>query len=248
MKKLIAALAVMMSIVLLFGSPTWADSRIYLPLVFRPARPTSTPSPTPSDTPAPPARPTDEPTATQTPSPTPSTTATATSTPTPTNSLTATATATTTQTPTRTATPTSTATHTPTRTPDPTATPTWPITINDVIDYLDGRGRIYSGENPPVYLGFISSSCYWSESIVYRYGDYGSRYSSTSISNPYGPYGSPYSPQSAFNRYASYPPAILTWDGYQWLFWAYVTNNPYKYPRIDSAYLLAYLRWKGACP
>ena len=203
---------------------------VMFPLVFKPP---ATSTPTPTDTPLP--------TSTPTTTPSPPATDTATVTPTPTNSPTATST------PTSTATPSSIASHTPSPSPTPSPTATHPITINDVIDYLDGRGLIYSGENAPVYLGTISSRCYWSESIVNEYGRYGSEYSSVSISNEYGRYGSPYSSYSAFNEYASHPPGILTWDGYQWLFWAYVTNNPYKSPRMDSAYLLAYLRWKGGC-
>ena len=228
MRKLVLFLTFLLSLFLLpvAQATTLASSHIYLPLILRgipPATPTPRASPSPSGTPT--LRPT--PTMTAGRSSTPSPTATAPFTPRPTN----------------------TATRTPTftlnRTPSPTQTRG--PTINDLIDYLDGVGLLYSDEAQPVYLGTVSSNCYSSDSIVNKYGSYGSEYSSTSISNEFGRYGSPYSSYSAFNDYALHPPAVWTWDGYQWLFWTYVTSNPYKYPRIDSAYFLAYLRWKGGC-
>jgi len=52
---------------------------------------------------------------------------------------------------------------------------------------------------------------------------------------------------SAFSKYASHPPVVYVWDGYQWRGFAYVTINHYKLPRLDAAYLMAYLRVKGGC-
>ncbi|MCR9055621.1 MAG: hypothetical protein NXI26_27620 [bacterium] len=58
------------------------------------------------------------------------------------------------------------------------------------------------------YLGKLTLNKYDSESIMNRYGSYGSKYSSTSIYNQYGSYGSKYSSLSPYNKYTSTPPLI----------------------------------------
>ena len=42
------------------------------------------------------------------------------------------------------------------------------------------------------FLGMLSSNKYQSDSVINKYGSYGSKYSSTSIFNQYGQYGSRY--------------------------------------------------------
>jgi hypothetical protein len=62
--------------------------------------------------------------------------------------------------------------------------------------------------NDDQYLGKLSLNIYDPESILNRYGSYGSPYSSTSIFNKYSNYGSQYSSLSPFNQFTSTPPAI----------------------------------------
>lgn len=58
------------------------------------------------------------------------------------------------------------------------------------------------------YLGKITNK-YDSESILNKYGTYGSKYNSESIWNKYGEYGSRYSLLSPFNKYSTTPPLII---------------------------------------
>lgn len=59
------------------------------------------------------------------------------------------------------------------------------------------------------FLGMLSSNKYQSDSVINKYGSYGSKYSSTSIFNQYGQYGSRYATYSPFNPYTSTPPQII---------------------------------------
>jgi hypothetical protein len=61
-------------------------------------------------------------------------------------------------------------------------------------------------------LGKINSNKYNRESILNKYGPFGSRYSQTSIFNPYSQYGSKYGPLSINNPMSSIPPEIVV-DG-----------------------------------
>lgn len=115
-----------------------------------------------------------------------------------------------------------------------------------MIDLIDGYGEIWSNDGT-TYLGLVISNCYALDSIVNDYGNYGSSYSSTSIRNPYGLYGSAYSNTSAFNANATEPPVIWIPNGTTYTAYAYATINTYQTPRIDSAYLVAYLQTKGGC-
>jgi hypothetical protein len=58
-------------------------------------------------------------------------------------------------------------------------------------------------------LGKINASKYDRESILNKYGPFGSRYSQTSIFNPYSQYGSKYGPLSINNPMTSTPPEIM---------------------------------------
>ncbi len=84
------------------------------------------------------------------------------------------------------------------------------------------------------FLGIVTSNSYAGDSILNKFGSYGSRYSSTSIFNPYGQYGSKYSSESAFNVYASDPPKIITKDGQ----WAFLTVNSFRTPGVSPWQLL----------
>ncbi len=59
------------------------------------------------------------------------------------------------------------------------------------------------------FLGKITDNKYDNESILNRYGPYGSQYSPTSIFNQYSQYGSPYGQFSIHNPYTSTPPRLL---------------------------------------
>ncbi len=58
-------------------------------------------------------------------------------------------------------------------------------------------------------LGKIDANKYDRESILNKYGPFGSRYSQTSIFNPYSKYGSKYGPLSINNPMTSSPPEIV---------------------------------------
>ena len=62
--------------------------------------------------------------------------------------------------------------------------------------------------NDGQFLGKLCLNIYDPESILNRYGLYGSQYSPTSINNKYSMYGSQYSSLSPFNPYTFTPPSI----------------------------------------
>ncbi len=67
---------------------------------------------------------------------------------------------------------------------------------------------VYAQDMNNTYLGSISNQ-YDSNSILNRYGMYGSKYSSSSIWNEYGQYGGKYGVYSPFNKYSANPPMII---------------------------------------
>jgi hypothetical protein len=115
------------------------------------------------------------------------------------------------------------------------------------IELMDGYALLYSEEATPVYLGLVSSNCYASDSIINDYGTYGSVYAAKSIRNQYGSYGSPYAGYSAFNDFTSTPPIAWMPSQQGYYAFAYITTNTIKSPRVDSTYLIAYLKAKGGC-
>ncbi len=120
------------------------------------------------------------------------------------------------------------------------------MTARELIDWMDGTGELWSSDGK-AFLGLISSDCYASDSIVNKYGSYGDKYTNTSISCPYGPYGDSTSDTSARSTHANHPPVAWMFTGGRWVLQAYVTVNPYLSPRLDTGYLLDYLRAKGRC-
>ncbi|WP_320110330.1 hypothetical protein [Draconibacterium orientale] len=59
------------------------------------------------------------------------------------------------------------------------------------------------------FLGKITSNKYDTESILNKYGTYGSKYSTTSIFNKYSQYGSKYGSYSVNNPYCQTPPKLF---------------------------------------
>lgn len=77
-------------------------------------------------------------------------------------------------------------------------------------------------------LGKITDNRYDSDSILNKYGPYGSQYSNTSIFNPYSPYGSKYGAFSINNPYCGTPPKLFI-NG---RLIGFVTANRYCHDRI----------------
>jgi hypothetical protein len=101
---------------------------------------------------------------------------------------------------------------------------------------LDGF-KIVSSDG--TFLGIISQNVVDSNSITNIVGKYGSIVSSTSIFNIVGEYGSIVSSKSPFNIVADNPPQILDKNGN---FFAYLTKNIVKTPRVDPDELKAALK------
>ena len=80
------------------------------------------------------------------------------------------------------------------------------------------------------YLGCITTNQYDTNSLLYQYGPYGSKYSNTSIFNPYSQYGSTYGQFSINNPYSSTPPQVFI----QGRLLGYVSKNPYVAQRIPT--------------
>ncbi len=72
---------------------------------------------------------------------------------------------------------------------------------------------IFGGTGFKTYLGCLTCNQYDSESVLNKYGLYGSAYSTTSILNKYSQYGSAYSNDSACSSYASNPPRVQDENG-----------------------------------
>jgi len=98
--------------------------------------------------------------------------------------------------------------------------------------------------NDGQYLGKLTFSRYDSDSILNKYGSYGSQYSSTSIFNKYSNYGSQYSSLSPFNKYTSTPPTVY----YKGEKAGYLTKNRYVgygNSNIDPDQLFEWMKSKG---
>lgn len=86
------------------------------------------------------------------------------------------------------------------------------------------------------YLGKITSNQFDSDSIINRFGDYGSRFSSTSIRNEFSDYGGKFGSNSPYNRFAD-PPLIIQ----DRVTVAYLTVSSLWTPRVDPDGLIACL-------
>ncbi len=90
---------------------------------------------------------------------------------------------------------------------------------------------LYGGDGNKTFLGCLNCSQYETNSVMSKYGPYGSRYSSTSIFNHYSDYGSKYSDYSACNPYAAHAPVIVDKDG---AFYGRLTVNESAPDRVRS--------------
>lgn len=87
---------------------------------------------------------------------------------------------------------------------------------------------IIGGDNQ--FLGYVNNNKYDSNSLLNKYGPYGSKYSPTSIFNIYSQYGSKYGILSLSNLYSSTPPKLFINNK----FFCHITDNQYIKPRIAS--------------
>jgi glutaredoxin-related protein len=95
---------------------------------------------------------------------------------------------------------------------------------------LKETGDSYLMAQDNQYLGKITKNKYDSESILNKYGTYGSKYSSTSIFNKYSQYGSKYGSFSINNPYCNTPPKLYIKGN----FVGHVSNNKYVTNQIPS--------------
>lgn len=80
------------------------------------------------------------------------------------------------------------------------------------------------------FLGKITNNIYDNDSLLNKYGPYGSQYSQTSIFNKYSEYGSQYGQYSLNNPYCSVPPKLFI-NG---KFFYHVSDNKFISDRISS--------------
>ncbi|MBU0533454.1 MAG: hypothetical protein KJ887_01455 [Candidatus Omnitrophica bacterium] len=93
---------------------------------------------------------------------------------------------------------------------------------------IEGKSYLIAQNNQ--FLGNITSNLYDSNSILNKYGTYGSKYSPTSIFNKYSEYGSKYGVYSINNPYCSRPPKLFIKGN----FLGYVSVNKYINNRIPT--------------
>ena len=120
---------------------------------------------------------------------------------------------------------------------------------NDIEALLAGRISRSSGEvrqrnresyiesGDGVFLGRMSRNRFDDESIVNRFGIYGSRFSPSSIFNKFSTYGNHFSALSAYNRSSNNPPKLYV----KGKFVAFLTKNRMKRPRVDPDELLSWV-------
>lgn len=93
----------------------------------------------------------------------------------------------------------------------------------------DKGGDSYLEAQDGQYLGRITTNRYDNQSIINKYGPYGSKYSNTSIFNKYSPYGSRYGSYSINNPHCIQPPRLIIKGD----FISYITKNRTIKPKID---------------
>lgn len=74
---------------------------------------------------------------------------------------------------------------------------------------IQSKGDSYLQGQDNQFLGKITSNKYDSDSLLNKYGSFGSKYSSTSIFNAYSQYGSKYGTYSINNPYCTTPPKLF---------------------------------------
>lgn len=100
-----------------------------------------------------------------------------------------------------------------------------------------GRLMVFGGKRHDVFLGCLCSEGE-SDSVLNKYGPFGSPYRSESIWNHYGDYGSKYRDTSVCYRHASDPPVVVTDGG---TFIGYLTIDKYKSGAITDANVVEWL-------
>lgn len=99
------------------------------------------------------------------------------------------------------------------------------------------NGESYLIAQDDQFLGKITKNKYDNDSLLNKYGPYGSKYSSTSIFNPYSQYGSKYGSYSINNPYCSQPPKLFINGKFK----DYVTTNRFISAQIPTDTFLYYL-------
>ena len=99
---------------------------------------------------------------------------------------------------------------------------------------VSSRLMLYGGRNNKVFLGYISGSELHSDSILNKYGKYGSDFGLNSIWNRYGKFGGKYSNYSPWNSYATSPPVIVDSSG---KFYGYFTVNKHNPKRTNIRWI-----------
>jgi hypothetical protein len=91
------------------------------------------------------------------------------------------------------------------------------------------------------FLGKLCLNRYDVESIVNRYGIYGSPYSISSIYNKYSLYGSQYSSLSPFNKYTTTPPTVYL----RGQICGFLSVNKFLLGRIDPEHIVTWMQSNG---
>lgn len=112
------------------------------------------------------------------------------------------------------------------------ATPTPPPAIGQ-----PARLLVFGGKKHDVFLGCLCGETE-SDSVLNKYGEFGSPYRSESIWNHYGDYGSRYRDTSVCYRFASSPPVVVT-DGGDFI--GYLTIDKSKPGAITDARVVEWL-------
>jgi len=97
---------------------------------------------------------------------------------------------------------------------------------------------IFGGRGHDVFLGCLSCNRFEIDSVLNKYGTYGSQYSTDSIWNRYGLYGGAYGTYSPCNRYSTNPPAVVDRSGN---FYGYLTINPFQRQRLTDRTVIDWL-------
>ncbi len=95
---------------------------------------------------------------------------------------------------------------------------------------VTASGESYLIAQDGQFLGKITTNKYDTQSILNKYGSFGSKYSTTSIFNQYSQYGSKYGSYSINNPYCSQPPKLFL-NG---KFMGVVSTNKYVSNRIPT--------------
>ena len=99
---------------------------------------------------------------------------------------------------------------------------------------LNGESFIEAEDG--TFLGKLKPDRFDNESIFNQYGQFGSQYSPSSIFNKFSTYGNQFNTFSPYNQFSTHPPKLYV----KGKFFAFLTKNQYKLPRIDPDELLSW--------